>query len=85
MKVRTFRRTAAAATAALALAGLGFGATGAGPLAGAAAFALSQLDEDFQAEQWGVDAEAAQTRARLASDAGMIDRWFQALRRTDLS
>ncbi|MBV9511288.1 MAG: ATPase [Caulobacteraceae bacterium] len=47
---------------------------------GTAAFGLSRLDEAFQEEQWGVDAEAAaRTQAQLA-EAVMLDRWFTALR-----
>lgn len=49
-------------------------------LDGAAAFELSRLDETFQEEQWGVDAEAAARRAAHAAEARMADRWFQALR-----
>jgi chaperone required for assembly of F1-ATPase len=49
-------------------------------LDGAAAFDLSRLDEEFQEEKWGVDAEAAARRAHLAAEAAMLDRWFQTLR-----
>lgn len=49
-------------------------------LDGAAAFDLSRLDEEFQEEKWGVDAEAAARRDHLAAEARMLDRWFQALR-----
>jgi chaperone required for assembly of F1-ATPase len=49
-------------------------------LDGQAAFDLSRLDEEFQEEKWGVDAEADARRAHLASEARMLDRWFQALR-----
>ncbi|MDR3510814.1 MAG: ATP12 family protein [Caulobacteraceae bacterium] len=49
-------------------------------LDGAAAFDLSRLDEEFQEEKWGVDAEAAARRGHLAAEVRMLDRWFQALR-----
>jgi chaperone required for assembly of F1-ATPase len=39
-----------------------------GRLAAAEAYALSQLDETFQIEQWGEDAEAASRRAGLRDD-----------------
>lgn len=73
-----------------ALAGLAFGA----PLYGSAVLAiavlrgwhtgedaldLSRVDEAFQEEKWGVDAEAAQRTARLRGEARMLDRWFRAL------
>jgi chaperone required for assembly of F1-ATPase len=46
---------------------------------GQAAFALSQLDEAFQAEQWGVDEEAAARAAALEAETRMLDAWFRAL------
>jgi chaperone required for assembly of F1-ATPase len=49
-------------------------------LDGEAAFDLSRLDEEFQEEKWGVDAEAADRRAHLASEARMLAGWFQSLR-----
>jgi chaperone required for assembly of F1-ATPase len=52
-----------------------------GRLTGEEAFALSRLDETFQEEQWGVDAEAAERTARLRDEALMLDRWFRALGR----
>ncbi|HEX6866955.1 MAG TPA: ATP12 family protein [Caulobacteraceae bacterium] len=51
-----------------------------GRLGGEAAFALSRLDEAFQEELWGVDAEAAERTERLAAEAVMLERWFAALR-----
>jgi chaperone required for assembly of F1-ATPase len=72
------------------LAGLAFGA----PLFGSAvlaiglmrgwldsaqAFELSRLDEIWQQERWGVDAEAAERAERLAVEADMLGRWFGAL------
>lgn len=73
-----------------ALAGLAFGAAlfGSGVLALALqrgwvgadeAHALSRLDEAFQEEQWGVDAEAAERAERLLGEARMLEAWFQAL------
>jgi len=49
-------------------------------LDGEAVFALSRLDEAFQEEQWGVDAEAAERTAHRRAEALMLDRWFEALR-----
>lgn len=49
-------------------------------LSGPAAFDLSRLDEEFQEEKWGVDAEALARRGVLTADAVMLDGWFQALR-----
>lgn len=53
-----------------------------GWLAGAAAFDLSRIDEAFQEEQWGIDAEAAERTGRLRGEARMLERWFAGLRRT---
>lgn len=52
----------------------------AGRLTGQRALDLSRLEEAFQAEQWGQDAEATARAAFLAVEAAMIDRWFAALR-----
>lgn len=73
-----------------ALAGMAFGASlfGStvlaiavlrGQMDGAAAFELSRLDEAFQEEKWGVDAEAAERADRLREEARMLDRWFRGL------
>ena len=43
------------------------------------AFDLSRLDEAFQEEQWGVDAEAAERTERLRVEARMLAGWFEAL------
>ena len=51
-----------------------------GRLTGADAFGLSRLDEAFQEERWGIDAEAAERTERLADEAVMLERWFAALR-----
>ncbi|HXQ13029.1 MAG TPA: ATP12 family protein [Caulobacteraceae bacterium] len=44
-----------------------------------AAFDLSRLDEIFQEERWGVDAEAAARADRMAKEAVALGRWFWAL------
>ena len=73
------------------LAGLAFGAPlfgsailtlalARGWLTGEAAYALSRVDEAFQEEKWGIDEEAAERTARLALEAQMLGRWFEALR-----
>jgi chaperone required for assembly of F1-ATPase len=49
-----------------------------GALSGNAAFDLSRLDEAFQEERWGVDAEAAARAAALAGEAQLLDRWLRA-------
>ncbi len=51
-----------------------------GRLTGDEAFAAARVDEIFQEEQWGIDAEAAARTARMAAEARMLDRWFAALR-----
>jgi len=71
------------------LAGLAFGASlfGSAILAialqrgwldGLQAFELSRLDEAWQEERWGVDAEAAERAARLRLEAEVLGRWFRA-------
>lgn len=52
----------------------------AGRLTGQRALDLSRLDEIWQAEQWGEDAEAKARAEALGVEAAMIDRWFAALR-----
>lgn len=44
------------------------------------AMAAGRLDEIFQEEQWGVDAEAAGRAEAMAIEAVMAERWFAALR-----
>jgi chaperone required for assembly of F1-ATPase len=72
------------------LAGLAFGASLFGSailaiglqrgwLSGEQAFELSRLDEAWQEEKWGVDAEAAERTERLRGEAQMLDRWFRGL------
>jgi chaperone required for assembly of F1-ATPase len=43
------------------------------------AMAAARLDEIFQEEQWGVDAEAAAKVDAMAVEAVMLERWFAAL------
>lgn len=73
-----------------ALAGLAFGAALFGSailaiglqrgwLSGVQAFELSRLDEAWQEEKWGVDAEAAERAERLRAEAEMLDAWFKGL------
>jgi chaperone required for assembly of F1-ATPase len=52
-----------------------------GQLTADAAFALSRLDETFQEERWGVDAEAAARTDTMAKEAVMLGQWFEALGR----
>ncbi|MET0273510.1 MAG: ATP12 family protein [Phenylobacterium sp.] len=73
-----------------ALAGLAFGTSLFGSavlafgvrrgwLSGEQAYELSRLDEAWQEEKWGVDAEAAERTARLFVEARMLERWFRNL------
>jgi chaperone required for assembly of F1-ATPase len=48
-------------------------------LSGPEALALSRLDETYQAERWGVDAEAAARTEGLRRDAVAVERWFAGL------
>jgi chaperone required for assembly of F1-ATPase len=50
-----------------------------GRLDAAEAFALSQLDEIFQIEAWGEDAEAKQRREALAADIAATARFLALL------
>jgi len=51
-------------------------ALAAGRLDAPAAFALGALDELFQAEQWGEDAEAAARRSAVAADIALAARFI---------
>jgi chaperone required for assembly of F1-ATPase len=51
-----------------------------GRLDAEAAFAASQLDETFQIEAWGEDAEATKRRAVLAADIAAAARFLELLR-----
>lgn len=70
----TVVQAAAAAAGSLVLAV----ALAEGRLSGAETFAISQLDETYQIEQWGEDYEAADRRANLERDILAADR-FRAL------
>ena len=50
-----------------------------GRLDAEAAFAASQLDETFQIESWGEDAEAATRRANIAADIAVAARFIALL------
>lgn len=50
-----------------------------GALGGDAAFDLSRLEEAFQEEQWGVDADNAERTAARRAEAVLLDQWFRAL------
>jgi chaperone required for assembly of F1-ATPase len=50
-----------------------------GQLTADAAFDLSRLDETFQEERWGVDAEAAARADTMAREAVALGRWFGAI------
>jgi chaperone required for assembly of F1-ATPase len=50
-----------------------------GWLNGDEAFDLSRVDEAFQEDQWGIDAEAAERVARLRVEASRVDQWFRGL------
>ena len=47
------------------------------------AFAVSQLDESFEIEQWGEDAEQMQRRAALKDDIMLAERFLGLLRAPD--
>ena len=53
----------------------------AGKVTGRKALDLSRLEEIFQAETWGQDAEAVARAEALAVEAQVLERWFAALRR----
>lgn len=50
-----------------------------GALTGDAAFDLSRLEEAFQEEQWGIDADNAERTALRRAEAVLLERWFKAL------
>lgn len=50
-----------------------------GRLTAAQAYAASQIDETFQAEQWGVDEQAQMAREGLAADIDAAGRFFALL------
>jgi chaperone required for assembly of F1-ATPase len=51
-----------------------------GRMDAATAHALGALDELFQAEAWGEDAEAAARRAAIAADIELAERFLQLTR-----
>jgi chaperone required for assembly of F1-ATPase len=51
----------------------------AGHIGAETAMAAARLDEIFQEEQWGVDAEAEAKADAMAVEAVMAERWFAAL------
>jgi len=54
-----------------------------GRLSAAEAFAVSQVDERFQAERWGVDAEAQSRALRLAEELDAAARFMDLVRTTN--
>ncbi|MEQ1609799.1 MAG: ATP12 family protein [Hyphomonadaceae bacterium] len=83
-------RTHVAALDAFRLAGLAHGvalfgsavlglAVERGRLSAAGAFELSRIDEVFQAERWGEEAEAVRRTERNRAEARALDLWFGAL------
>ena len=52
-----------------------------GALTGEAAFDLSRLEEAFQEEQWGIDADNAARTGLRRAEAMLLERWFKALDR----
>jgi chaperone required for assembly of F1-ATPase len=75
-----FRLAAALAAAALFGSAILALALSKGRLSGPEAFAASQLDDVFQAETWGEDAEAVDRAHAMAIEAAMLEAWFAALR-----
>lgn len=49
-------------------------------LTGAGALEASRIEEAFQEERWGADAEAAARTAVLRRDASMLEQWFAVTR-----
>ena len=52
-----------------------------GRLDAARAFALSRLDEDYQARMWGEDEEAAERAEAIRLETDLLGRWFMAAAR----
>jgi chaperone required for assembly of F1-ATPase len=50
-----------------------------GRLTAAEAYELSRVDEAYQAEHWGEDAEAVRRTESARAEARALDRWFAAL------
>lgn len=53
-----------------------------GRLTAAEAYELSRLDEAYQAEHWGEDAEAVRRTTGARAEARALDQWFAALPRS---
>lgn len=53
-----------------------------GRITAAEAHEISRIDEAFQAEQWGEDAEAARRTELGRANAAALDQWFAALAAT---
>ncbi len=51
-----------------------------GAVDAAEAYAVSALDELFEAERWGADAEAEARRARVAEDVALAERFIRLVR-----
>lgn len=51
-----------------------------GRIDAAAAFAAAQLDESYQLERWGEDAEAARRRAAIRAELAAVERFVALLR-----
>ena len=50
-----------------------------GWVSGEEAYELSRVDEAYQEEQWGIDAEAGERTERLRGEARMLERWLKAV------
>jgi chaperone required for assembly of F1-ATPase len=74
LPVDTFTAVQAAA-AATGSVGLAL-ALGQGRISAAEAFAAAQLDETYQNEQWGEDAEALERRRRIEADIAAVGRYL---------
>ena len=53
-----------------------------GRVTAAEAYELSRLDEAYQAEHWGEDAEAVRRTESARAEARALDLWFAALPRS---
>ena len=56
-----------------------------GKLSAQEAFAAAELDENYQADQWGRDFEAEKRRANNLAELTAIDQFLRALRKPDLT
>jgi chaperone required for assembly of F1-ATPase len=53
-----------------------------GQLTAAEGYEHSRIDEAYQAEHWGEDAEAARRTTSARAEARALDQWFAALPRS---